>query len=84
MPGEAPGDGTSQLVEMMGHHGRQALTEQEHGIMAMRLGIGDPEDKMRTLSEVGERFGMDRDTVRSVERRAISKLRHPQWNHSDG
>jgi RNA polymerase sigma factor (sigma-70 family) len=61
------GDGVARLL--------QALDERERRILWLRFGLdrGEP----RTLDEVGELFALTRERIRQIEKRALSKLRHP-------
>ena len=51
------------------------LGDREREILRLRFGLdrGEP----RTLDEVGLEFGLTRERIRQIERRALSKLRHP-------
>jgi RNA polymerase primary sigma factor len=50
----------------------QELNEREQTIIKMRFGI---ETNKKTLEEIGKYFGITRERVRQIERRAIKKLR---------
>ena len=41
----------------------------------MRLRYGFYDDKMHTLAEAGEQFGLSRERIRQLEQRALMKLR---------
>ena len=49
------------------------LNPREAGVMAMRWGLADGQPK--TLDEVGRAFGVSRERVRQIERRALEELR---------
>jgi RNA polymerase sigma factor (sigma-70 family) len=51
------------------------LDDREREVLRLRFGLdrGEP----RTLDEVGLAFGLTRERIRQIERRALSKLRHP-------
>ncbi|MBE7560901.1 RNA polymerase sigma factor RpoD [bacterium] len=52
-----------------------SLTPREETVLRLRFGIGD--GYVRTLEEVGNRFGVTRERVRQIETKALRKLRHP-------
>ncbi len=49
------------------------LGDKERRIVSLRYGLG--EDKPRTLAEVASTFGVTGESVRQMEKRALSKLR---------
>ncbi len=49
------------------------LTDRERGIIEMRFGIGD--GITHTLEETGREFGVSRERIRSIEAKALSKMR---------
>ena len=49
------------------------LSGREEAILRLRYGFYD--DKMRTLAEAGEQFGLSRERIRQLEQRALMKLR---------
>jgi len=54
------------------------LEEREHRIIAARYGfLGDTVP--RTLEEIGGDFGLTPERIRQIEKRALSKLRHPAF-----
>ncbi|HSC34116.1 MAG TPA: sigma-70 family RNA polymerase sigma factor [Thermodesulfobacteriota bacterium] len=50
------------------------LDEREREIIKMRFGIGY--QGSFTLDEIGKRFGLTRERIRQIERKALSTLRH--------
>jgi RNA polymerase sigma factor (sigma-70 family) len=52
------------------------LPPRERRVLQLRFGLVDGE--VRTLQEVGRRFGVGRERVRQIEARALCKLRDPQ------
>jgi RNA polymerase primary sigma factor len=55
------------------HHLLSLLKPREREILRLRFGIGEPTSY--TLKEVGKRFGITRERVRQIERKALKKLR---------
>lgn len=51
----------------------EGLGAREAEVLRLRYGIGD--DEPLTLEEVGRRFGLTRERIRQIERKAIGKLR---------
>jgi len=51
------------------------LSEREEQVIRLRFGIDD--DDPHTLKRIGRKFGISRERVRQIERRALDKLRHP-------
>lgn len=49
---------------------------REQHIIELRFGLQD--GRNRVLSEVGAEFGVTRERIRQIERRALNKLRHPR------
>ncbi len=52
-----------------------SLTRRERLVLKLRYGLED--GRVRTLEEVGEKFGVTRERVRQIESKALQKLRHP-------
>ena len=50
-----------------------SLTQRERRIIELRFGLED--GQARTLSEIGEEFGISRERVRQIEAKALGKLR---------
>jgi DNA-directed RNA polymerase sigma subunit (sigma70/sigma32) len=55
------------------------LAPREARVLILRFGLdrGEP----RTLEEVGQHFDLTRERIRQIEARAMSKLRHPAYEH---
>ena len=51
------------------------LSDRERELITMRFGLDGSQPK--TLSEVGDAFGVTRERVRQIEAKILSKLRHP-------
>ena len=71
-------DGADKIRTQLEHHGLAALTSYEYTVMAMRTGLGF-EGKLHSLAEIGKALGINRTQVFDIEKRALAKLRHPQW-----
>ncbi len=59
-----------ELYEIM-----KDLTDREEKVLRLRYGLDD--NRPRTLEEVGQEFGVTRERIRQIEKKAINKLRHP-------
>ncbi|MFZ5587573.1 MAG: sigma-70 family RNA polymerase sigma factor [Thermodesulfobacteriota bacterium] len=55
----------------------EALDPRERKILEMRFGLGEEDE--HTLEEVGQVFNLSRERVRQIEKKALQRLRHPQW-----
>ena len=51
------------------------LSPRERDVLRIRLGMDD--GRMRTLEEVGQLFGVTKESIRLTEAKALRKLRHP-------
>ena len=51
------------------------LTTEERAVVVNRYGLAGT--KMMTLTDIGAKLGVTREHIRQIERRALSKLRHP-------
>jgi RNA polymerase sigma factor (sigma-70 family) len=51
------------------------LSEREAGVISMRFGLADGDEK--TLDEIGMVFGVTRERIRQIESKTLNKLRHP-------
>ena len=52
-----------------------SLTDREKQVITLRFGLEDGRE--RTLEEVGQKFGVTRERVRQIEKKALNKLRAP-------
>lgn len=50
------------------------LTPRENKILELRFGLKD--DQSRTLEKVGQKFGLTRERIRQIEKKALHRLRH--------
>jgi RNA polymerase sigma factor (sigma-70 family) len=53
----------------------KTLQPNEEKVIRMRFGIGV--DRDHTLEEVGKHLSLTRERVRQIERKALTKLKHP-------
>ena len=51
------------------------LSDREERIVRLRYGLDD--GICRTLEEVANEFGVNREMIRQIESKAVRKLRHP-------
>ncbi len=65
--------------EMHNHLGEalESLDARERRILEMRFGLNDEDE--HTLEQVGQVFSLSRERVRQIEKKALQRLRHPQW-----
>jgi RNA polymerase primary sigma factor len=72
-----PADGATQSMLQERVEGLlNTLTSRERQVLRLRFGLGDGRD--HTLEEVAQQFGVTRERIRQIERRALSKLQHPR------
>mmetsp|Transcript_43331 Transcript_43331/g.131831 ORF Transcript_43331/g.131831 Transcript_43331/m.131831 type:complete len:608 (-) Transcript_43331:605-2428(-) len=55
------------------------LTDRERDVLVLRFGLED--GAPRSVGDAARELGLSRDRVRTVEARALNKLRHPRRNH---
>lgn len=68
--------------QMMRRHVRSLLnilSPKERRIIRLRFGIED--GKQKSLSEIGNMFGLSKERVRQLESRALYKLKQCLGNH---
>ncbi len=53
----------------------ESLPQREREVIELRFGLLD--GRSRTLDEVGRQFGLSRERIRQIERKALAALRHP-------
>jgi RNA polymerase primary sigma factor len=72
----APGDQVdATLLQAEIRRRLAALTARESRIIELRYGLRD--GCPMTLQDVAERFGLTRERIRQIEKKALGKLRHP-------
>ena len=54
----------------------KTLSPREEKVIRMRFGIGF--DQGHTLGQIGREFGLSRERIRQIEKKAFGKLREPQ------
>jgi RNA polymerase primary sigma factor len=63
------------LLQEQLHSVLDTLSEREDGVISMRFGLADGQD--RTLDEIGKVYGVTRERIRQIQVKTMSKLRHP-------
>ncbi|WP_426940058.1 sigma-70 family RNA polymerase sigma factor [Pseudarthrobacter sp. S6] len=58
------------------HSVLDTLTEREAGVIAMRFGLDDAEEK--TLDAIGKVYGVTRERIRQIESKTMALLREPE------
>jgi RNA polymerase primary sigma factor len=64
-------DSIKQLIDQM----LAFLPPRQQTIIKMRFGLWDGERK--TLQQIGDHFGVTRERIRQLEKKAMRKLKHP-------
>ena len=64
----------AQQVRRMLKEGLSELSEREREVIAARFGLFDEKDA-KTLQQIGDRYGVTKERIRQIERRAMNKLR---------
>jgi RNA polymerase primary sigma factor len=62
------------VSEALGH-----LSERDQDILRLRLGLDD--GRVRTCSEIGEKYGVTEERIRQIEHKALAKLRRVDAAH---
>lgn len=63
------------LLQEQLHATLDTLSEREAGVISMRYGLTDGEE--RTLDQIGMVYGVTRERIRQIESKTMTKLRHP-------
>ncbi len=71
---EAASPADRQQVQRLIAEGLGQLEEREREVVACHFGLGDP-DSAQTLEQLGERFGVTKERIRQIERKALGRLR---------
>lgn len=72
---EPPWESDRRDVRELIEAGLIELSEREREILRGRFGLGDSQEQPVTLERLGRRFGMTKERVRQIERRALARLR---------
>lgn len=71
----APANSDVETVRGALTEGMSQLTDRERIIVSNHFGLFDATDNPSTLEELGSRFGVTKERIRQIEKRAIDKLR---------
>ncbi len=66
---------TSYSIQSAVDEVMSSLTDREAQVIRLRFGLRDA--KKCTLEEVGQEFGVTRERIRQIQKKALRKLRHP-------
>jgi len=69
------GAATTVLAQREVKRALDALTERERRVLMLRYGLEDGEE--HTLEDIGAEFGLTRERIRQIEKKTLTKLRHP-------
>ncbi len=79
VPDERAIDPAASAATLMARHEVQralsALTDRERTVLMLRYGLMDGEE--HTLEDIGSQFGLTRERIRQIEKKTLTKLRHP-------
>ncbi|RJP33173.1 MAG: sigma-70 family RNA polymerase sigma factor [Phycisphaerales bacterium] len=64
----------AEQVRRMLKQGLAELSERERDVVSARFGLFE-EKEAKTLQEIGDRYGVTKERIRQIERRAIKKLK---------
>ncbi len=70
---EHPQPDAEQVREML-KEGLAGLSDREREVVSARFGLFE-EKEAKTLQEIGDRYGVTKERIRQIERRAIKKLK---------
>jgi RNA polymerase sigma factor (sigma-70 family) len=66
---------TAALVRADTGRALEMLPLREREVIGLRFGLLDGEE--HTLEDIGDRLGLTRERIRQIEKKALTKLRHP-------
>jgi RNA polymerase sigma factor (sigma-70 family) len=66
---------TAVLAKQEVERALAALTDRERTVLMLRYGLVDGEE--HTLEDIGAQFGLTRERIRQIEKKTLTKLRHP-------
>jgi RNA polymerase sigma factor (sigma-70 family) len=66
---------TAVLAKREVERALSALTDRERTVLMLRYGLMDGEE--HTLEDIGAQFGLTRERIRQIEKKTLTKLRHP-------
>jgi RNA polymerase primary sigma factor len=69
---------TNMLLKEQLNNILASLPDRERRVIELRFGLGD--GRRHTLDEVGQEFGITRERVRQIQKKALNKLRHPRYS----
>lgn len=72
--GEAPRDSIVEAARHLVAKGLALLNDRERDIVSRHYGLGRDGQSM-TLDQIGQQFGVTKERIRQIERRALSKIR---------
>jgi len=56
-----------------------SLKEREREVLTMRFGISDDDTAKKTLEEIGHAYGVTKECIRQIEKKAIEKIRNSKF-----
>ena len=68
------------LLQDQLHSVLATLSKREASLIRLRFGLTDGQP--HTLDEIGQRYGLNRERIRQLELKTMSKLRHPSRSRS--
>ena len=79
VPDEDAADPAHEAAVAMARHDVEralsALSDRERTVLMLRYGLADGEE--HTLEDIGAQFGLTRERIRQIEKKTLTKLRHP-------
>jgi len=56
-----------------------SLKEREREVLTLRFGMGDEDSAKKTLEEIGHTYGVTKECIRQIEKKAIEKIRNSKF-----